>query len=112
MIYEGDVVEAIREGGRDSRGLPRQVPMIGRVYRVTSVYEMAYGLGCTLQGMNATPYNGYLLYVIAGYRRRGFQPESGWYFRKAAADEGFQELMEIIKQGGHIREITPVSQRR
>lgn len=109
MIEVGDVVEATMEGGRDRRGLPIQVPMIGRIYRIKSIYEMKYGLGCTLHGMDASPYKGYLLFVIDGYARAGFRPQPGWYFRKAKADPGFQELMDIIKKGGHIREITSIS---
>lgn len=109
MIQVGDVVEAVMKGGRDKRGFPIQCPMVGRVYRVKSIYEMDYGLGCTLHGMDPSPFKGYLLFVIDGFQRRGFRPQAGWYFRKATADPGFHELMDIIKKGGHICEITPIS---
>lgn len=80
----GDAVVAIRNGGYDRHGLPVQRPMAGKVYRVTGIYEMAYGLGCTLEGMDPRPYKGYFLLVRPGYGAR-----SGWYFKKVerASDE-------------------------
>jgi hypothetical protein len=97
MIQIGDVVEAVVEGGRDRRGLPIQIPMVGRIYRIKSIYEMAYGLGCTLHGMDPSPFQGYLLFVIDGYKRRGFRPQAGWYFRKAEADKEFTKWLTSIR---------------
>ena len=94
MIQPGDVVEAVMDGGRDRHGLPIQYPVTGRIYKVRSIYEMRYGLGCTLYGMNPRPYKGYLLFVL---------PESkfaktGWYFRKAEADDEFKQMMSEIRR--------------
>lgn len=96
----GDVVEAIKDGGRDANGLPRARPMAGRFYRITSIYEMRYGLGCTLAGMDAAPYRGYFLFVKPRTIRN--QPH-GWYFRPIEkADEEFTAtLREFLESKSH-----------
>lgn len=77
-INIGDVVVATRNGGHDARGLPAQRPVKGQTYRITDIYEMRYGLGCELEGLDPRPYNGYFLYVES--RVRG--PKRGWYFKR------------------------------
>lgn len=94
MIKEGDVVEAVVDGGRDKRRLPIEYPRIGRIYRIKSIYEMKYGLGCTLFDMDPDPYKGYLLFVKPEVT---FARRKGWYFRPAKADPLFLRLMSDIK---------------
>lgn len=95
----GDVVEAIKNGGFDATGYPRQRPEIGRYYRITSIYKMSYGLGCTLAGMNPAPYKGYFLYVKPGR----LSVPAGWYFRPIEkADEDFTaSLREFLESKRH-----------
>lgn len=102
MIGVGDDVVAMRDGGADRRGRPYQRPVKGQRYRVTGVYEMAYGLGCTLEGMDHQPYRGYLLFVKNGSKR--FQ--EGWYFRKlvkdeepASVEEGGVDILKKLREG-------------
>lgn len=96
----GDVVQAVRDGGHDASGLPFQRPVAGKLYRITGIYEMRYGLGCTLQGMNPAPYRGYFLYVSPGIMR-GVHP--GWYFKKVdVADQEFTvSLREYLESKSH-----------
>lgn len=75
-LKPGDTLVALRNGGKDSFGLPEQRPVKGRQYVLTSIYPMKYGFGCTLEGMNPKPYRGYLLFVDNTKFKRG------WYFRK------------------------------
>lgn len=82
MIGPGSVVEALRDGGHDKKGQPVQRPVKGRRYMVLSTYEMRYGLGCTLVGLNPQPYLGYFLHVAHGPRNR-----LGWYFREVPPEE-------------------------
>jgi len=92
VINVGDIVTATRNGGRDKQGRPTQRPLAGRTYRVTSIYQMDYGLGCTLRGMEPWPYRGYFLYVAEGCGRL-----SGWYFSKVEpADAKFTEQMRAL----------------
>lgn len=85
-ISVGDKVVAIKDGGHDLQGRPVQRPLRGQVHIVTSIYEMRYGLGCTLQGLDPSPYRGYFLFV----NRKGQTVKKGWYFEKVeAADEEF-----------------------
>lgn len=95
MIGAGDLVVAVRDGGHDKYGFPRERPLAGRVYRVTSVYSMSYGLGCTLEGMDPFPYRGYFLYVENAPRTR-----RGWYFKRMEpADAEFTQMMrDLVKR--------------
>lgn len=102
MITEGDWVEARYPGGRDREGLPVQIPLKSRLYRIKSIYERAYGLGCTLESMDPWPYKGYLLFVLPEVRKLG---RTGWYFRKAEASPSFQQMLKTIQSGGHVNEI-------
>lgn len=77
MIDVGDEVVALLDGGCDKRGRPYDRPKRGQIYRITGIYEMRYGLGCTLEGLDPRPYRGYFLFV----KRQG-----QWYFRKLAKD--------------------------
>jgi hypothetical protein len=97
-IRVGDAVVAIRNGGHDSDGLPFQRPIAGNVYRITSVYQMRYGLGCTLRGMDPFPYRGYFLYVRSGSKK-------GWYFeRLAPAEPSWTEtLYELLRSKDHVK---------
>lgn len=70
-INVGDRVVALKDGDRCPQGLPLVVPLKGEHYTITSIYEMPYGLGCTLEGMNHAPYRGYFLYR-----------DGEWYFEK------------------------------
>ena len=93
----GDLVVALRPGGQDARRRPKRVPEPGGIYRITSVYRMAYGLGCTLEGMNPAPYRGFFLFVERGRNK-------GWYFRKTQqdskpAEEGW--LNKLLKEKTH-----------
>ena len=91
-IAVGDVVVAIKDGGHDSLGRPWQRPRTDSHYRVTSIYPMKYGLGCTLEGMDPSPYRGYFLRV----NKRGRNVQGGWYFEKLeAADDGW--LARMVK---------------
>lgn len=93
MISVGDAVVACRDGGTDRNGLPLSRPVVGRIYRITSIYEMAYGLGCTVAGLDPAPYRGYLLYVKPGRRNLA----EGWYFSKlAVADEEFTAMIRNL----------------
>lgn len=94
MIRKGDVVEAIRDGGVDRNYLPEIIPEKSKLYRVTSVYDAKYGLGCTLKGLDPRPYKGYLLFVLPGIKFA----EPGWYFRKVDAEIDFVNLMNVIKR--------------
>lgn len=87
----GEVVVALRDGGHDKDGFPRERPLAGRTYRITSIYEMPYGYGCTLAGLDPFPYAGYFLW------RKGKKKLSGWYFKpiEAASDE-FLSMMSKI----------------
>lgn len=77
MIGPGSVVIAIRDGGRGPDGMPETVPLTGRQYMVTETYEMPYGLGCCLKGMDPAPYRGYML-----HRRSKKNPDGVWYFQE------------------------------
>ena len=86
VIKPGDVVVAVRDGGQDRQGRPggRNLPRKGKLYRVTSLYLMPYGVGVTLKGMDPTPYRGYF------YNREGVI-----YFRKVKkADSGFNDFLK------------------
>ena len=100
-IGVGDVVVAVQPGGHDREGLPAQRPVVGGHYRVTSIYSMRYGLGCTLQGMNPAPYHGYFLYVKKGSRTIA----PGWYFKKVeTADREWTETFyDLIRSKNHER---------
>lgn len=100
-INVGDVVVAIKPGGHDREGLPVQRPIVGRHYRITSIYGMRYGLGCTLQNMDPFPYRGYFLYV----KRPTRLIDGGWYFRKVeVADTEFTEtLYELLRSKSHAK---------
>lgn len=99
-IRVGDAVVAIMNGGHDREGLPIERPVAGKVYRITSIYEMRYGLGCTLKGMDPFPYRGYFLWVRKG--NRVITP--GWYFdRLAPANAEFTEaLYELLRSKEHL----------
>jgi hypothetical protein len=89
-IGPGDVVVAVRDGGYDTAGRPVQRPERGKTYRIESVYEMRYGLGCTLVGMDPSPYRGYFLHV----RKRSRSFEAGWYFERIeSADSEFTKTL-------------------
>lgn len=94
----GDMVVATRDGGHDKGGLPIERPRAGKMYRITSIYEMAYGLGCTLAGLNPSPYKGYFLHV--NKRRRGVA--SGWYFKpvEVATPEFTETLRAYLASQG------------
>lgn len=80
----GDLVVAVKRGGQDHNGLPERVPQVGMVYRITGIYSMAYGAGCTLEGMDPRPYKGFFLYVD---HPRSPNMKRGWYFRKAELEQ-------------------------
>lgn len=84
IIQVGDPVIAVQAGGRDPNGIPFQCPEVGKIYRVTGIYQTKYGYGCELDGMDPGPYRGYLLYVrddkLVTFHRRRIKP--GWYFRR------------------------------
>jgi hypothetical protein len=71
-------------------GLPLDWPVAGRRYIVVDTYEMPYGLGCTLEGMDHAPYRGYFLH------RRGKGKLSGWWFKEV--DVGL-EIAEAALRG-------------
>ena len=68
---------AVKDGAHDQYGLPLQRPVAGAQYKVTGTYEMPYGLGCTLEGMNPWPYRGYIL-----HKRSKKNPDGIWYFQE------------------------------
>lgn len=76
----GDIVTPIRPPAHDKVGQPWQRPRQGEVYTITATYRMKYGIGCQLEGMNPSPYKGYLLYVRPGQTM--IKAREGWYFRK------------------------------
>lgn len=88
MIGPGSVVVATRDGGRDPDGLPLDIPRAGHRYIVVDTYEMPYGLGCTLEGMDHFPYRGYYLH------RRGKGKSSGWYFKEVDMAEEILQAAE------------------
>lgn len=77
MIGPGSLVVALKDGGHDAMGLPTERPIAGHVYVINDTYEMPYGLGCTLVGMDPAPYRGYIL-----HRRSKRNPEGTWYFQE------------------------------
>jgi hypothetical protein len=86
----GDVVVALEDGGHDKDGFPRQRPLKGRTYRLTGIYTMPYGLGCTLEGLDPFPYRGYFLMRAKGKKQR-------WYFEKLQpADDEFTAMMQAL----------------
>lgn len=89
---EGDLVVATRSGGQDEIGQPVERPYKGRLYRITDIYEMNYGLGCRLEGLDPYPYKGYFLC------RRNKRGEEVWYFRHAEADEPVAERKVTLKE--------------
>lgn len=108
MIQPGDVVVATRDGGHDREGLPFMRPSAGKTYRITSIYAMNYGLGCTLAGMDPRPYRGYFLHV------RGKSGRAGWYFAKLdVADQEFTEwLKNTLSRSAAAPEQRPRSSQR
>lgn len=92
----GDLVMAVRDGGHDANGFPRERPIAGRYYRITGIYTMSYGLGCTLAGMEPFPYKGYFLMRIIRTRRDAYAER--WYFEsvKRADNEFTRALREAI----------------
>lgn len=99
-IEVGSAVVAVRDGGIDSQGLPLERPRARHVYRITSIYQMAYGLGCTLKGMNPQPYKGYLLNVTNPRARMS----QGWYFElvEPADDEFSQTLYDYLRSRDNV----------
>lgn len=96
MINVGDEVVALLDGGTDRRGCPYDRPRRGQIYRITGIYEMRYGLGCTLEGMDPRPYRGYFLFV----KRQG-----QWYFRKivrdtapASVEDGDVDILKKLRE--------------
>lgn len=89
-IQIGDLVVATRNGGKDKQGFPRQRPVKGKIYRITGMYEMKYGIGCTLEGMDPAPYRGYFFYV----HRSGNE----YFERIHAADKWFVNQLAKISQ--------------
>lgn len=94
MFDIGDEVVAIRNGGKDRRGRPHDRPVKGEVYRITGIYRMSYGLGCTLEGLDPSPYRGFFL-VCRGEL----------YFRKlvkdtqpATAEEGSLDILKKLRE--------------
>jgi hypothetical protein len=61
FLFPGDTVRATRAPELDPDGLPRQHPVVGQTYVLTSIYLTPYGCGCTLAGLDASPYAGYIL---------------------------------------------------
>lgn len=93
-IDVGDVVVALRDGGHDKDGFPRERPIKGRLYRITGIYTMPYGLGCTLLGMDPFPYRGFFL--LRETKRGGLVP----YFEKVQpADAEFTRAMRNLLKG-------------
>jgi hypothetical protein len=91
----GDMVVATRDGGHDRQGLPIERPRAGKMYRISSIYEMAYGLGCTLEGLDPRPYKGYFLHVNKG-------KNAGWYFKpvEVADPEFTATLRQYLAETG------------
>lgn len=104
-IRAGDMVVATKNGGHDSSGMPYERPIAGRAYRVLGVYQMRYGLGCRLEGMDPWPYKGYFLYVHPRYVRSRMRAEPGWYFtRLEKADADFtRQLREVLAGHGTVQ---------
>jgi len=76
LIGPGDSVVCIGEAGKYCLN---DRPVVGEVYTVTSTYEMFYGTGCTLEGMDPFPFDGYLLNVEVPF---ACDMAPGWYFRR------------------------------
>jgi hypothetical protein len=95
VIEPGQIVVATRDGGHDRYNLPKVRPIAGRTYRVETIYNMRYGLGCTLSGMDPAPYRGYLLLVNPGM---GSMRE-GWYFKpvEVADSQWTEEFMTFLR---------------
>lgn len=95
MIGVGDRVVAVKDPGLDELGQPWSRPTKGKIYVITGIYQARYGLGCTLKGLDPSPFRGYLLHVRKPWRR---DMEAGWYFRKVEpADEEFTAWIKKIK---------------
>lgn len=94
MIGPGSLVEALRHGGHDSQGRPAQRPVAGRRYIVVETYEMKYGLGCALEGMDPSPYLGYFLFIKGNGKR------AGWYFKEIdIADDIITAALRSLGEG-------------
>jgi hypothetical protein len=100
-VAVGDVVVALRNGGHDKLNRPVQRPILGRTYRIASIYEMKYGLGCTLEGMDPSPYRGYFLWVRAGIKMKATRElTAGWYFELAPVkDDWLERTLAAWKEG-------------
>lgn len=92
----GDQIRCIRRPGQDKKGLPLQVPVVGRVYTVTAFYQAPYGTGVKLEGLDPSPYNGYLLHVKSGPWGKGIYFEI-YLPEFAAFDEGLKRVEEMLK---------------
>ena len=84
---------AVRDGGKDRFGLPMSVPHVGGRYIVTGTYEMPYGLGCTLLGMDPSPYRGYIL-----HKRSKKDPRGVWFFVEVDPAEDYLKAQEIFER--------------
>lgn len=89
----GDLVVATLDGGHDPSGFPRERPVARRYYRIAGVYEMPYGLGCTLEGMDPFPYKGYFL--MRRVRTRKGTVER-WYF--APVERADREFTKALRK--------------
>lgn len=97
-ISVGDKVVCKRRPGMDDHGRPAIQPVVGQVYVVTGLYQMFYGYGCTLEGLDPKPYRGYILKMINNKNMPDM--ELGWYFEKVvpAMDQLRSLLTAPIKE--------------
>lgn len=81
MIAVGDEVVCTRPAGCDDAMRPAVRPVLGEVYTVGGIYKSFYGLGVQLEGLDPSPYMGYLLFVKRKHKKLP-DAEPGWYFDK------------------------------
>lgn len=77
MITVGDTVVCVLPPAVSASGQPAERPKLGEQYVVLTTYPASYGIGCTLEGLNPFPYEGYVLYAEA---ENSLAVAGGWYF--------------------------------
>lgn len=79
LIQPGDTVLCVLPPAVSASDQPAERPRLMETYVVASVYSASYGTGCTLEGLNPFPYEGYVLWAA---EENSLNVAPGWYFTK------------------------------
>ena len=79
LINPGDKLICVLPPAVSAGGLPEQLPRIGRRYTLADTYSAPYGIGCTLEELDARPYRGYVFWALPG---NSLHVAAGWYFAR------------------------------